>query len=44
MTQIQNMNPMPGALGGLGANNPAYAGRKDGAPRHQQPSHASRDR
>ncbi|WP_431287408.1 flagellar hook-length control protein FliK [Roseateles chitinivorans] len=31
MTQIQNMNPMPGALGGLGANNPAYAGRKDGA-------------
>jgi flagellar hook-length control protein FliK len=31
MTQIQNMNPMPGALGGLGANNPAYTGRKDGA-------------
>lgn len=31
MTQIQNTTPMPGALGGLGANNPAYAGRKDGA-------------
>jgi flagellar hook-length control protein FliK len=31
MTQIQNTNPMPGALGGLGANNPAYTGRKDGA-------------
>ena len=31
MTQIQNTTPMPGALGGLGTNNPAYAGRKDGA-------------
>ena len=31
MTQIQNNTSLPGALGGLGANNPAYAGRKDGS-------------
>ncbi len=30
MTQIQNNTSLPGALGGLGANNPAYTGRKDG--------------
>jgi flagellar hook-length control protein FliK len=32
MTQIQNNTALPGALGGLGANNPAYAGRKEGSP------------
>jgi len=31
MTQIQNNTSLPGALGGLGANNPAYTGRKDGS-------------
>ncbi|MDH0865118.1 flagellar hook-length control protein FliK [Mitsuaria sp. GD03876] len=32
MTQIQNNAQLPGALAGLGANNPAYTGRKEGSP------------